>query len=99
VLAEIGCRVFTVEIIGDIAARSRKILEDLGYSNITYKIDDGYNGWEEYAPFEAIIVTAAPPDIPDKLIGQLTLSGKLVIRKACYPGRRGETGALINKEN
>jgi len=79
VLAEIGCRVFTVEIIGDIAARSRKILEDLGYSNITYKIDDGYNGWEEYAPFEAIIVTAAPPDIPDKLIGQLTLSGKLVI--------------------
>jgi len=78
VLAETGCRVFTVEIIGDIAARSRKILEDLGYSNITYKIGDGYSGWEEYAPFEAIIVTAAPPDIPDKLIDQLALSGKLV---------------------
>ena len=79
VLAETGCDVYTIEIIEDIAKGSRKILEGCGYSNIKYRIGDGYKGWEENAPFEGIIVTAAPPQIPDKLIDQLSLDGRLVI--------------------
>ncbi len=64
VLAETGCDLYTIEIIEDIAVNARKTLEKLGYSNIKYRIGDGYRGWEENAPFEGIIVTAAPADIP-----------------------------------
>ncbi len=79
VLAEIGCDIYTIEIIEDIAIKTRKRLECLGYSNIEFKIGDGYRGWEENAPFEGIIVTAAPPEIPEKLIEQLSIGGKLVL--------------------
>jgi len=79
VLAETGCDLYTVEIIEEIAVTARKILEKLGYSNIKYKIGDGYKGWEENAPFEGIIVTAAPLDIPDKLIDQLSMGGRMII--------------------
>lgn len=79
VLAESGCDVYTIEIIEDLAIQSLKILGELGYSNIKFKTADGYKGWEEYAPFEGIIVTAAPPRIPEKLIDQLSISGKMII--------------------
>jgi len=79
VLAEIGCDIYTIEIIEDIAMKTRKILECLGYSKIKFKIGDGYRGWEENAPFEGIIVTAAPPEIPEKLIEQLSIGGRLVL--------------------
>ncbi len=79
VLAETGCDLYTIEIIEDIAIAARRTLDELGYSNIKYKMGDGYKGWEENAPFEGIIVTAAPLDIPDKLIEQLHSSGKMVI--------------------
>lgn len=79
ILAETGCDLYTIEIIEDIAANARKILEKLGYSNIKYRIGDGYRGWEENAPFEGIIVTAAPADIPDKLIEQLSQGGRMII--------------------
>ena len=79
VLAETGCDLYTIEIIEDIAVAARKTLEKLGYLNIKYKVGDGYKGWEENAPFEGIIVTAAPLDIPDKLIEQLSTDGKMVI--------------------
>ena len=79
VLAEIGCQVFTVEIIEEITARSRKILDSMGFDNITYKIGDGYQGWEKHAPYEAIIVTAAPTEIPEKLLDQLASPGRMVI--------------------
>ena len=79
ILAETGCDLYTIEIIEDIAANARKTLEKLGYSNIKYRIGDGYKGWEKNAPFEGIIVTAAPADIPDKLIEQLSQGGRMII--------------------
>ena len=79
ILAETGCDLYTIEIIEDTAANARKTLEKLGYSNIKYRIGDGYRGWEENAPFEGIIVTAAPADIPDKLIEQLSHGGRMII--------------------
>ncbi|MFA9408222.1 MAG: protein-L-isoaspartate(D-aspartate) O-methyltransferase [Candidatus Dadabacteria bacterium] len=79
VLAEIGCDIYTIEIIEDIAIKTRKRLDGLGYSNIKFKFGDGYMGWQENAPFEGIIVTAAPPEIPEKLIEQLSIGGRLVI--------------------
>ncbi len=79
ILAETGCDLYTIEIIEDTADNARKTLEKLGYSNIKYRIGDGYRGWEENAPFEGIIVTAAPADIPDKLIEQLSQGGRMII--------------------
>ncbi len=79
VLAETGCDVYTIEIIEDLAIESRKILDESGYSNIKFRIGDGYEGWEEHAPFQGIIVTAAPAQIPEKLVNQLSTGGRLVI--------------------
>ena len=79
VLAETGCDVYTIEIIEELAILSRKILEEMGYSNIHFRIGDGYAGWEEHAPFQGIIVTAAPPTMPERLLEQLSMNGKLVI--------------------
>jgi len=79
ILVEMGCRVYTIEIIEELARKAGEKLESLGYGNVTYKIGDGHAGWEEYAPFDAIIVTAAPDHIPTKLIEQLKVHGKLVI--------------------
>lgn len=79
VLAETNSNIYTIEIIEDIALSARKTLEELEYHNIKYKIGDGYKGWEENAPYEGIIVTAAPIEIPERLIDQLSLHGRLVI--------------------
>lgn len=79
VLAETGCDLYTIEIVENLAERARLILENLGYSNITYKIGDGYQGWEEHAPFDGIIVTAAPGHVPARLLEQLGINGKMVI--------------------
>ena len=79
VLAESGCNVYTIEIIPELAVKARDTLDGLGYTNIIYKIGDGYRGWEENAPYEAIIVTAAPNEIPEILIDQLSLNGRLII--------------------
>jgi protein-L-isoaspartate(D-aspartate) O-methyltransferase len=79
VLAETGCDLYTIEIVENLAERARLILENLGYSNITYKIGDGYQGWEEHAPFDGIIVTAAPGHVPARLLEQLRVNGKMVI--------------------
>jgi protein-L-isoaspartate(D-aspartate) O-methyltransferase len=79
VLAETGCEVYTVEILEDIAKRAHRLLDELGYKNVKFRIGDGYAGWEEYAPFDAIIVTAAPGNIPQKLAGQLKPGGRMII--------------------
>ncbi|MBW1972045.1 MAG: protein-L-isoaspartate(D-aspartate) O-methyltransferase [Deltaproteobacteria bacterium] len=79
ILAEIARYVYTVERIKSLSLRARKILEQLGYYNIFYKIDDGTLGWKEEAPFDAIIVTAGAPKIPDALKQQLKEDGRLVI--------------------
>lgn len=79
ILAETGCDLYTIEIVEDLAEKARLVLDRLGYSNIKYRISDGYQGWEEHAPFGGIIVTAAPGQIPGKLLEQLKVGGRMVI--------------------
>ncbi|MBU0711412.1 protein-L-isoaspartate(D-aspartate) O-methyltransferase [bacterium] len=79
VLAEICDSVFTVEINATLAQRAKTQLKDLGYQNIFFKTGDGYLGWNEHAPYNAIIVTCAPSDLPDQLASQLIDGGRLVI--------------------
>lgn len=79
ILAEMGCEVYTVEILEPLLERARKTLESLGYDNIRYRTGDGYKGWEEFSPFDAIIVTAAPDHIPQPLIDQLKINGRMII--------------------
>ena len=79
ILAELAKEVYTIEILELLAIQAEKTLEDLGYENITVKSGDGYLGWAEYAPFDAIIVTCAPPEIPQVLVGQLAEGGRMVI--------------------
>ncbi len=79
VLAELAKEVYTVEIIRPLADSARSLLEGLGYSNVKVKHGDGYNGWPEFAPYDAIIVTAAPPQAPEKLKKQLKVGGRMVV--------------------
>lgn len=79
VLAQIVDMVFSIEIISPLADRARKIIEQLSYDNIRIKHGDGYYGWEEHAPFDAIVVTAAAEYIPPPLLAQLKQGGKMVI--------------------
>lgn len=79
VLAEIAAEVWTVEIIPSLAASARRTLETLGYGNIRFKIGDGSGGWPEEAPFDAIIVTAAPADVPAALTAQLRDGGRMIV--------------------
>jgi protein-L-isoaspartate(D-aspartate) O-methyltransferase len=79
VLAEIVEHVFTVEIIGALAERAEATLAELDYENVTVRHADGYFGWEEEAPFDAILVTAAPDHIPQPLVAQLEVGGHMII--------------------
>ena len=79
VLGKIAQKVYSIEIIPQLAERARRTLHRLGYENIEIKTGDGYEGWAEYAPYDAIIVTAAPGNIPQTLIDQLAINGKMVI--------------------
>ena len=79
VLAELVKHVYTIEIIKELGESAEERLKRLAYKNVTVKIGDGYFGWEEHAPYDAIIVTAAPDHIPPMLLHQLKPGGKLVI--------------------
>ena len=79
VLAELVAKVYTIEIVEPLGKRAAKLLADLGYRNVEVRVGDGYGGWPEVAPFDAIIVTAAPTAIPQPLIDQLKPGGKMVI--------------------
>jgi protein-L-isoaspartate(D-aspartate) O-methyltransferase len=79
ILGEIVKEVYTIEIVPELARESCELLGNLGYKNITCKYGDGYQGWEEHAPFDIIIVTAAAQEIPRPLIDQLADNGRLVI--------------------
>lgn len=79
VLAELVGQVYSVEIVEELAHRARKALDELGYDNVHVRIGDGYKGWEEQAPYDAIIVTASPSDIPPPLKDQLAEGGRMVI--------------------
>ncbi|MBW2588424.1 MAG: protein-L-isoaspartate(D-aspartate) O-methyltransferase [Deltaproteobacteria bacterium] len=80
VLAEMGVKVFSIEIVEPLAKQARATLDELGYGKrVTVRHGDGYAGWPEHAPFDAIVVTAAPPKIPKPLKEQLKVGGRLVI--------------------
>ncbi len=79
VLAELAGRVYSVEIIDDLAQRAVRRLKRQGYTNIEVHVGNGYFGWPEHAPFDKVIVTAAPDLIPPPLINQLKAGGKMVI--------------------
>ena len=79
VLSELAGEVYTIEIIDMLGQRAARDLERLGYDNVTVRVGDGYAGWPEHAPFDAIIVTAAPDKVPQPLIDQLAVGGRMVI--------------------
>ena len=78
-LAEIVDQVYTVEIIEDLAKDARRRLNTFGYQNIHLKIGNGYYGWQEHAPYDGILVAAAPKELPNRLINQLVNGGRLVL--------------------
>jgi protein-L-isoaspartate(D-aspartate) O-methyltransferase len=79
VLAELVASVYSIEIIEPVGKNAAALLQQLGYANIHARIGDGYNGWPERAPFDAIIVTAAAPRVPPALVAQLKPGGRMVI--------------------
>jgi protein-L-isoaspartate(D-aspartate) O-methyltransferase len=79
VLAEIVQEVYTIEIVEPLAREAEERLKDLGYDNVKIKVGDGYEGWEEYAPYDRVIVTCAPTKIPQPLIDQMKEGGIMVI--------------------
>ncbi len=90
VLGELAREVYTIEILPELAERASHVLEQLGYANVHVRAGDGYAGWPERAPFDAVIVTAAPDHVPQPLVEQLAIGGRLVV-----PVGRGEQDLLI----
>jgi protein-L-isoaspartate(D-aspartate) O-methyltransferase len=79
ILAELTKEVYTIEILCALANRAENLLNELGYTNIKVRCSDGYLGWPEFAPFDAIVVTCAPEKIPEELIKQLADGGRMVV--------------------
>ena len=79
ILAEIVDKLYTVEVVSSLSHKAQEVLSKLGYRNIDFKISDGNFGWKENAPFDAIIVTAAPSQIPKSLLEQLKNNGNMVV--------------------
>lgn len=79
ILASLAERVFSIERIAPLAVKARKILDRLNYYNVAIRVGDGSYGWKEEAPFDAIITTAAAPEIPQYLVEQLAVGGRLVV--------------------
>ena len=95
VLSPLCKDIFSIEIIKSLAQNAAKNLQEMNYNNVTVKYGDGYNGWIKYAPFDAIIVTAAPEEIPNILIDQLKVGGRIVLPI----GVRDQTLKVIIKNN
>jgi len=79
VLAWLGAEVYTIEIVEQLAGQARRALNELGVTNVHLRVGDGYAGWPEAAPFDAVIVTCAPEQVPPALVGQLREGGRMII--------------------
>jgi len=97
VLAEIAARVYSVEVIPKLADQARIRLEEQGYGNIEVRTGQGRKGWPGKSPFQAIIVTAASPDIPAPLIDQLALGGRMIIPIGSTGGLQNLVGVFKNE--
>ena len=93
VLAEIVDELYTIEILEPLAKNAERTLKRLGYDKVVVKAGDGYRGWPMHAPFDAIIVTAAPDHVPEPLVEQLAVGGRMVIPV----GERGQRLTLITR--
>ena len=103
VLAELADTVYTVEIVEALGTEARHRLRELGYDNVRVRIGDGFRGWPEHAPFDAVVVTCAPPQIPGPLKEQLVPGGRLVIpvgegRQELKVVEKGKDGSLRGEE-
>jgi protein-L-isoaspartate(D-aspartate) O-methyltransferase len=90
VLAEVSGMVYTIEIVPELYERASTVLKELGYVNVETRFGDGYAGWKDQAPFDAIIVTAAPDHIPQPLVDQLHVGGRLAV-----PIGRGDQELIV----
>ena len=79
ILGELAREVYTIEIVPELAERGKRVIAELGYKNVHVRAGDGYNGWPEQAPFDSVIVTAAPDHVPQPLIDQVKVGGRLVV--------------------
>jgi len=87
ILAELGAEVYSIEIIPELANHARKALTTEGYEQVKVLTGDGYKGWPEHSPFDAIIVTCAPEDIPQALVNQLKEGGRMILPLGVYMQR------------
>ncbi len=97
ILAELTTEVFTIEIVEPLATQATNTLKKLGYHNVTVRAGDGYQGWPEEAPFDAIILTAAPDHVPQPLLDRLAVGGRMILPVGKFSQqlilfRRTETG-------
>jgi len=95
ILAEIATEVYSIEIVPELATKSRELLNDLGYDNVDVRMGDGYGGWPEEAPFDGVIVTAAPGHIPPALVEQLAEGARLVIPV----GKTSQAITIVTKQS
>jgi protein-L-isoaspartate(D-aspartate) O-methyltransferase len=79
VLSKLVKEVYSIEIVESLGREAAERLQNLGYANVTVRVGDGYKGWPDQAPFDAIVVTAAPPEIPQALVDQLAEGGRMVV--------------------
>jgi protein-L-isoaspartate(D-aspartate) O-methyltransferase len=95
ILSQLADTCYSIELIKILAERAARLLKEQGYHNVVVKCDDGYKGWQEHAPFDAIIITAAPETIPQALVDQLKMNGRMVVPV----GKTYQQLLLITKTN
>ena len=102
VLAEMGADVYSIEIVPELADHARAILKTEGYQGVHVLTGDGYRGWPEHAPFDVVIVTCAPEQVPEALVAQLKEGGRMIVPVGKYSQRLvilRKTKGLIGREN